>query len=125
MNFRQSIATPLVPERSTALIKLQLTDEEDVELSKTQLSSLKLTLYVASKDPDFGNVINNRDGSDILSSCSTAGLVKHRLESADNVLLARRGFETHVALIEWGWANGARRGFKEISFIVANQSKVS
>lgn len=125
-NFRQSIATPIVPERSTALIKLQLTDEEDVELDKNQLSSLTFTLYVASKGPEFGQIINGRNAVDLLASCSSSGLVRHRLEKNDNVLASqRKGFETHVVLYKWGWAAGSRFGYKEVSFIVANQSKVT
>lgn len=125
-SFRQT-ATKLVCEKKSALIRLQLTDEDDVELAKGQIIAVRCTLYVVSKGPTFGQILNGRDHQSILDDhgglVTPDGLLLLRFGPLDNVVTSqRRGYESHVTLIEWGWAGG--EGAKEITFTVANQSKI-
>jgi len=129
-NFRQ-IWAGLVCEGKSAALRLQLTDEDDADLPGSDIEVLTLTLYNASnpKSADFGAILNDRDAQDILGEnggmVSAEGLLTLRFSPDDNALLnQRRGFETHVALIEWEWGSGTGKGAKEFSFTVANQSKL-
>jgi len=126
-SFRQ-VSAVLVCEGKSALYRLQLTDEDDADLPRANLASLTLTLYCGSKGEHLGEIINDRDQVDILDAAggevSSSGLMAFSFSPEDNQLLSqRRGFETHVALFEWESSQG-HKGAKELSFTVANQSKL-
>lgn len=140
MGFRQTL-DKLVCEKKACQIILPLTNEADVPLSKAQLKTLKLTLYVSSRGDTFGNILNSRlaqnildaNGGTVYNGVSAApdgsipedGELRLKFGALDNVLTKQtRGFETHVALIEWTDQNDTP-GAKELSFTVANQAKIS
>lgn len=122
-SFRQTITAPLICERTTTLLQLQLTDENDEAIAKASLSTLTLTLY----ERKTATILNGRDQSDILDdnggTVSSTGLLDLILDDNDNALAtqASKVAEDHVALIEWTWSSGTRFGKKEITFTVANQ----
>jgi hypothetical protein len=140
-SFREHNAT-LICEGTPSLISFQLTNERDVPLPKDQLLTLTVTFYVSSKGPDLGQIINAREDTDILDandgtvydgvtaapdgSIPATGWIEFRANRLDNALInQRRGFETHVALFKWTWQDSPDDpGVKELSFVVANQSKM-
>jgi hypothetical protein len=125
-DFRQTITSPVVCEKTTCQLTQQLTDESDVNITSAQVSALTLTLY----DKKTGAVLNSRSAQSILNTnggtLSSGGLLTLVLAIADNALNAQAAAsEQHVALIEYTWASGLKAGKKEITFTVVNQAKVS
>lgn len=125
-SIQQTITTPTVGERTSAQLTLQLTDQDDVELLAGDLSTVTLTLY----EKRSGTILNSRNGVSIFNNnggaISSAGVLTLVLSNADNALLSQAAKEEqHVALIRWTWLSGQRSGWKEISFPVVNQLKVT
>ena len=122
--FRQRITTPVVCEKTTALLTQTLTDETGAVIL-TGLTGLTLTLY----EKRSRVVLNSRTASNILNANGgvlAAGVLTLTLSAADNVLVSQDSVqEDHVALLEYSWAAGAKFGKKEVTFIVANQAKVT
>lgn len=119
------VFTEPVAERSTVEFTLQL-DDTNNPVDTSQLFTVTLSLYEASTK----QTINGRNGVDIKNanggSFNATGLLTLTLSDADNVIvLPARASESHVALISWTWASGAKTGRKELHFTVPNQPKVS
>lgn len=124
-SFKQTIISPVVCEKTTSLLELQLTDENDATLAKSVLTTLTLRLY----NRRSGAILNSRNAGSILDanggSVTTSGFLSLVLSYLDNALTSQdMRSEEHVALIEWSWSSGTRFGKKEITFTVVNQAKV-
>ena len=125
-DFRQTITTPVVCEKTTCQLTLQMTDQAGVNLTLAQVTTLTLTLY----DKRSGAIINSRTASNILNAnggtVSSSALLTLVLAVADNVKLTQGvAREEHVALIEYTWAAGAKAGKKEVTYSVVDQAKVT
>lgn len=129
-DYRQTIASPVVCEKTTCQLTLQLTDETNANMTSAQVSTLTLTLY----EKRTGTVINSRTASNILNAnggtLSSSALLTLALAVLDNVLVTQTAAQTvaredHVALIEYTWSGGAKAGKKELTFAVINQAKVT
>ncbi len=125
-SFRQTITSPVVCEKTTTQIELQLTDQDDAALAKASLGTVTLTLY----ERKTGTILNSRSAQSVLDvnggTVSSTGLLTLILSNLDNALVSQSpSSEEHVALIEWTWSSGTRFGKKELTFTVMNQLKVT
>lgn len=125
MPVRQTLSHPVIGERTTCTIALQLTDAADNDLELDDISTVTLTLY----ERTTGSVLNGRSGDDIKNAgggtIDASGALSLELSDDDNALLSQDSVsEWHVALITWTWASGTKTGRKEVAFQVANQTKV-
>lgn len=126
MSHNQSIPNPVLWEKTTGTIRLQLTDSLDEELTLAELDTVLLTLY----DVESGTILNSRNGVSIKNenggTVDAGGGLALELSDADNALLSQSvGIEWHVALIVWTWAGGTKTGRKRVAFQVANEEKVT
>lgn len=125
MAFRTTILER-VPEGVSAQITGQFNDETGTAIALATLTAVTLTLY----DQSSGTIVNLRDHADILNAnggviTATGGLTL-TLSYADGALISQTpDYETHVALIEWSWNAGAKRGKAEVVFSVVNLTKVT
>lgn len=91
------------------------------------LTTLTLTLY----DKSSGNIINSRNGTDVLNAnggtVDAAGNFEMLFTHLDNVIVGSPAigeFETHVALFEWTYSAGSRHGKYELEIRVKQLDKV-
>jgi hypothetical protein len=102
------------------------------------LDSFTLTLY----DKYSGEIINNRDGQDILNAnnvivAATSGVVTWSIQSKDNPIVGLVDhlgieycdtdvdwLEEHVALFIAEWGGGENRAIHEVKLLVKNIGKV-
>ena len=123
-SYRQALDTPIC-EKTTALIKLLLTDEADQLLAPGAIDTCTLTLYERESE----TIINGRNGSNIKNAnggtIDTEGLALV-LANADNALVDPNiNHEVHIALIQWTWSSSTKAGAKELRLTVFNQAKIS
>jgi hypothetical protein len=99
-----------------------LTDEDgETPIPSGTLNSLTLTL----KDK-AGNVINDRDGQDVLNANgvtvdAVTGELVWSMSPVDNALsgtVADGAYEDHFATFVWTWAAGAKRGARRVNIRV-------
>lgn len=119
MAYRVNIKEPKV-EGATALIEGDLVDEQGQAIDGTALTTLTLTLY----DEDTDDIINNRDGVNILNtgggSVDANGNFSLELAIADMVIVtSSKRREQHIALVEWTYPTG-KGGAQEFAFQVIN-----
>jgi len=117
-------AATRIAEETTRFLAFVIQDEDDVGIPAAELQSLTLTLF----DRRTGQILNSRDGVDILNAnggtVDGAGNGELKLTPADNVIFtAGRVEEDHVALVEWEDANG-QVGRHVILLRVENLAKV-
>ncbi len=121
---RQIIDDVEVPEKKTSLLTLALTDETDAVLTGG-VTTCTLTLY----DKATRSIINSRNAQTILNAnggAIAAGVLTLTLSDQDNAMVySAADTEEHVALIEWTWNAGTKKGVKEITFTVINLEKVT
>jgi len=105
-----------VRENSTALVSgMQLQDENGSPVGSSSLTSITLTLY----DKYTGEMLNNRNEQNILNAngvtIDTDGFISWLMDPADNRIVNAEGRpEDHVALFEWSWASGTKKGNAEL-----------
>lgn len=118
------MADKIANEHSTAKYTAVIKDEDDVAIAAASLTTLTLTLYNSAG----GAIINSRDALDALNANNVAvdssGVLTWTMQPADNVISAAGEFETHVALFEYTWAAGAKRGSHEVTLIVQDITKI-
>jgi hypothetical protein len=111
-----------IPERTTQKLTFTLKDEAGAAIPGSSLTTCTLTLY----DLATGTIINSRDDVDVKSNVDSAGLFSFTFALADMAIQdSTLAVETHVVLIEWTYASGAKRGSYEAELTVRNVSKVS
>jgi len=114
-------------EGVTCQITGTLTDEAGVAIPGAALTTLKLWLY----NTTGLTILNSRTAQDILNTnggtVDGAGLVTMRLDPADNQIIGAGvdGGEEHVALFEWTWASGTKKGRHEVRFTLVNLAVVT
>lgn len=115
-----------VNEGATALYKAQLVDELGVNISLDAISEITLTLY----DDLSTNVINGRDGQNILNAndvaISSTGAVAWDVQALDDAIV-NPGLESevHVALFKGKYGASGLKSFNhEFRFRVVNLNKV-
>jgi hypothetical protein len=116
----------VVPEGATAKLTGTIVAEDGV--TGFLPASLTLTLF----NRDDGAIVNNVSAVDILNTgrgtVSGAGALVLELYPADNVIVNTRAGKTtedHIALLEWAWNVGSRKGKHEIAFTVGDYLKVT
>lgn len=116
-----TILTSPIAERTTRILGGTVLDETGTPIPGTSLTTATLTLY----DEETGIIINSRTDVDIKANISALGVLAFELLPADNAIVKpARPEETHVALIEFTYSSGTKRGQHEISFTVVNSSRV-
>jgi len=122
----QLFRTPVLEDttkRYSGIIK----DEEGNALPGSSLDTCTLTLY----EKESGDIINSRDGVNILNAnggtVDVSGNFAIVLGPGDNVLVRDDNEEWHVALIQFTYTNaqGSQGGKEEVHFKVTNLDKVT
>ncbi len=79
-------------------------------LAAADLLTFTLTLYAIKAD-GIDQIINGRNQQNVLNAnnvtVSAAGAVVWTIQPGDTTLVEALPFETHIALFEWTWAQGA------------------
>lgn len=114
--------TPPIPslgtvrENSNALVSgLRLLDESGAGVGTGQLTTLTLTLYLKGSPSTY---INGRNAQDALNAngvtVDAIGNVTWQMSYLDNPLVGEPDqAEEHVALFEWTWSGGTKKGNAE------------
>ena len=122
-----SVTLGPVNERTTARYTSgPLTDEDDVVVAGSILSTATLTLY----DERTGNILNSRDAQNVNQAngvtISDLGVVSWLLVPADNAIVDQRvPSEVHVAVFDLRWDAGASRCVHEVKFLINNVGTVT
>ena len=104
---------------TTAVYSASLQDENLNPIASSSINTLTLTLY-NEKD---GEILGSRSQQTVLNTnnvtiATTAGTLTWIMQPADNEIvdatLHDGQFERHIALFEWFWNNGTRRGRHEV-----------
>lgn len=110
-----------IPEKSTAVIKAKVVDDNETPIPGSGLTTMVYTLY----DPRSGAIINSRTAVDCKSSVDAQGNLALLLETADTTLLSTvSARERRVVLFEWTYPT-SKVGHHEVRFVVANLAKVT
>lgn len=116
-------------EKKSARLECRLLDDTGAGLAAASLTACTLTLYDRaslalinpSGRPAAQNILNTNG-----CTIDTAGNLVLQLDPADNALAdTTKERETHVALIEWSWQAGARKGGHEFHLLVAGSPKIT
>lgn len=115
-----------IPEKSTWRYTGILKDETGTAIAALSLSTLTLTLY----NLDTLAIINGMNGINILNAdrgtVDASGNLTVVLQPADNPILDTTKIdETHVMLLQWTYAGGAKAGRHEVEFRVRNLAQVT
>ena len=118
------MADKIANEHSIAKYTAVIKDEDDVAIAAASLTTLTLTLY----NSDDGAIINSRSVEDVLNAnnvvVDSSGVLTWTMQPADNAITGTGEFETHVALFEYTWSAGAKRGSHEVTLIVQDITKI-
>lgn len=125
------MSSPIVPitryvrDSDVAVFTAQVQDENGVAIPAASILTLKMWLYVRST----GEIINNRDGVNVLNAnggtVDGSGNFTLVLDPADNEFQGTSGgTEVHVMLLRWTY-NTNRAGSYEEWIQVTDQPKVS
>lgn len=115
------------PEKTSQAILVDILDENGDPIASASLTTLKLTLY----NRITLAIINARDQQNVLNLNgvtvhATNGIATWIMVPADNVLGDDTlSVEDHVALFEWTYVAGAKRGQHEALIAVVNSAKVT
>lgn len=117
---------PSILEKTTAIYRAQIGDENGDPLSGSVLLTLCVTFY----DLTTGDIINGRNNQDILNKNNAAvdatGLLTWRLDPADTYLVSTDNkTETRIALFTWTWGTPEKTGRFEERFTIKNLEKVT
>lgn len=119
------MADNIVNEHSIALYGAIIKDESDVAIAAASLTTLTLTLY----NSDDAAVINSRSAQDVLNTNSvtvdSSGVLAWTVQPADSVITGTDEIETHVALFEFTWDSGAKRGSHEVTIKVRDITSIA
>lgn len=119
------MADKVANEHSIAKYTAVIKDESDVAIAASSLTTLTLTLYNPSAD---NAIINSRTAQDVLNDnnvvVDSSGNLTWTMQPADNVISGSGEKETHVALFEYTWSSGAKRGSHEVTLIVEDITKI-
>jgi hypothetical protein len=124
-----AVRTTLTDEMAEgASAKLTATITEEDGVTGFLPSALTLTLFTE----EDGAIVNGVSAVDILNTgrgtVSAGGALVCNLTPADMVIVnprAGKADEVHVALFEWTWDGGNKKGKHEVAFTVTDLSKVS
>lgn len=110
----------VLSERETATITAVLQDADGVAIASTSIDTATLTLY----EKRSLAIINGREVSDILNTgggtIDAEGNLTLDLSEDDMAFMSGRAIEIHVALIEFTYDNGDKKGKHLIEFQVEN-----
>lgn len=115
------------PEKTSQPVLVDVLDENGDPIPSASITTLTLTLY----NRITLAIINARNAQNVLnlngvSVHATNGIATWTMVPADNVIgddtLA---VEDHVALFEWTYAAGAKRGQHEALISIGNSTKVT
>ena len=123
MSHRTTLSHPKV-ESQTTRVTGTLKDEKKNPIPAGSINTLTLTLY----DRRTGNIINSRDGMDILNvnGGTVVGQGDFALElSPGDMVIVDSGLsrEVHIALIKFTYGTG-KSGAHEVEIAVVNLVKV-
>jgi hypothetical protein len=113
-----------IVERTTPRITFSIVDENSVGFKPTTLT---LTLYA----PDSDQLLGGREAQqNVLDANGVTvganGEVVWQTTAEDNAIVGSApADETHVALFEWSWDAGAKRGKHELVMGIVNLARVS
>lgn len=116
-----------VAEGVTCRITGTLVDETGAAVPAASLTTLTLTLYTETGLA----ILNSRSAQNVLNAnggtVDSAGALIMTLTPEDNQITGAGvgGPETHVALFEWTWASGTKKGRHEVRFLVTNLAVVT
>ena len=123
-----SIANRFRDEKQSAQLDFQLEESDGTDLTKSELSTITLTLY------NFidGTIINSRNAQNVKDqnnvSISSGGLVTWTEQPSDHQIVSSNvetgATETHVALFEWTTSGGGENSL-EIFYFVRQMNKRS
>jgi hypothetical protein len=113
--------TDPIAEEATVVMTGVLRDEDNEGFKP---ATLTLTLY----DAPTLTILNSRNKQNILDAnggeVTFDGEFTFEFSPNDNVIVGNRKEERHVALFEWSWEVGSRKGKHEVHFTVRNFDKV-
>lgn len=126
MAYQTIIKDNDIAKKSSAQITAQVQNEAGAGISSANLTALTLTLYV--KD-SAGSIINSRNKQNVLNAngvtVDTSGNLVYQMAPDDNVIINTGKLkEKHIALFEWEWSAGTKKGKHEIEFVVTNMENV-
>ncbi len=106
-----------VHQDTSGKYSVTLADENKIALSNTVLETLTLTLYNATTL----DIINNRDGQDVLNTNGVTvdcdGVLEWSWDADDMPLqTTTKENEIHTALFTAGWGAGLKQAYIEASF---------
>jgi len=117
----------VVTEDSTAVYEATLTDEDKVQIPKSLMNTLVLTLH----DIKSGSIINSRNGQNVFDlnnvTIATDGKITWIIQAVDNIIVATvdlPAFEVHKALFELTWNSSTRKFNWTVDISVKNLAKV-
>ncbi len=88
------------PEDTTRYIRAAMVDEHDAPIPGSVLSSVTMTI----RDEATGEIVNNRDHTDIIANVDESGLLERELTPADMAIVDDDvSVEIHRVLLEWSW----------------------
>lgn len=111
-----------IAEESSGQLKFTLTDETGLAgtMSAGALTTMTLTLYLA----EVLTIINGRNKQNVLNANDVvidgSGVVTWTIKPADQAIIGSAPTENHLALFEWSWDSGAKKGKYLFSFTITN-----
>ena len=119
------MADKIANENSIALYGAIIKDEAAVAIAAASLTTLTLTLY----NSDDEAIINSRSAQDVLNTnnvtVDSSGVLAWTMQPADNVITGTGELETHVALFEYTWSSGTKRGSHEVTVKVRDITNIA
>ena len=115
-----------VNEKVTAQYTADVQDHEGNAIAGSSLATLTLTLY----DKDTGDIINSRNAQDVLNTNGVtvdgSGNLTWIMDYDDNAIVTSTSkVEKHIALFQWTWDSGNKKGKHEVMLHVKNLTKVT
>jgi hypothetical protein len=115
-------------EQTTPLYTATLVDETMTPVPAASLATLRLTFYTIDAAGAV-HYINSRNNQNVLNANNCTidanGLFTWQLQVADTSMIEAIPNETHIALITWTWAGGAKTGRHELHIVIKNLAEVS
>jgi hypothetical protein len=115
-----------VKEGSSAKYRATIKDDDGVVIPAAQITSLKLTYYVAEgSDSEAGEIINNRNEESVLNNNkgvtvdSSGRLVWSMVPAETRIKVPARMTELHYARWDWEYGTGSV-GRHQVGFRVTN-----
>lgn len=115
------------PEKTSQAVLVDILDQNGDPIPLASITTLTLTLY----NRITLAIINARNAQNVLNANgvsvhATSGVATWTMVPADNVMGDDTlSVEDHVALFEWTYAAGAKRGQHEALITIVNSAKVT